>query len=810
MNIVNSLYKVSEAEKRANENEWYKKMVNYLLPYSNKNYSYKNKEKLYKIANNDISGYTEEVKGLCELLDIGEEDSKEIIKAYPALHNKVNILKGELLTRNQNFKVKTTNQKILKEKDDLIVKEINRRLDLEVQAIVLEIQNNQNNVKKTITDEQIAQIKESLSPEDINQREYLTEWEILCNNLLRYAYENLSIKTKQITTLEDLIISDNCFLYSGFKNGKPIIEIRNPLYICYKNTANEKKIEKSEIISYNRRMLITEVLDNYNLSNDDIKKLLPTYPQFRNVINGNYEYSKSFEDSIIAYTMSKDHDDYGYINVEHIEFKAYRKVIFLSYIDETGNKITDIVPDSYEIPKDSTKEKYINDYDFEAIRYVWIDEVSGFNFTAEEIWIPRKYECERISPDVFVNCREVPNQEFNLDAPFTDFELSTKGVIINNNNSKSSSMLEKAVPFYFKYVFIMYLIDKELQNFRSFTQSLDVDQIPELEDDTESKSNTNRVYTYLKYLKKLNLDIYSGSQNTTGGGPNYTRSPGSTVTVHSTANEIINLQNLARMIDAEIGLSMGISPQRESKIQNNSNVTDNQLALKQSYAVTETLYYFHDEVWRIALRSYLKNFIKYLRKFFETNSDKTEHFINYFTPDGTDILFRVTPEHLNILDINLSVTNTSNDNEYLRMMINLSHAFAQNAGEGMESVSAIIKAITSGLTANEVHKIIQVEAEKQQKRAQAIQEQQLKTAEKMKQMEIENREDQQAHELELKAMDIYKFQDDLNTDKDGIPDPLEATMLQHKINKENEELRLKKQKLDQDNKNFKDKLNKTK
>ena len=143
------------------------------------------------------------------------------------------------------------------------------------------------------------------------------------------------------------------------------------------------------------------------------------------------------------------------------------------------------------------------------------------------------------------------------------------------------------------------------------------------------------------------------------------------------------------------------------------------------------------------------------------------------------------------------------------MMINLSHAFAQNAGEGMESVS-IIKAITSGLTANEVHKIIQVEAEKQQKRAQAIQEQQLKTAEKMKQMEIENREDQQAHELELKAMDIYKFQDDLNTDKDGIPDPLEATMLQHKINKENEELRLKKQKLDQDNKNFKDKLNKTK
>ena len=42
-----------------------------------------------------------------------------------------------------------------------------------------------------------------------------------------------------------------------------------------------------------------------------------------------------------------------------------------------------------------------------------------------------------------------------------------------------------------------------------------------------------------------------------------------------------------------------------------------------------------------------------LRKFFETNSDKTEHFINYFTPDGTDILFRVTPEHLNILDINL-------------------------------------------------------------------------------------------------------------------------------------------------------------
>jgi len=57
------------------------------------------------------------------------------------------------------------------------------------------------------------------------------------------------------------------------------------------------------------------------------------------------------------------------------------------------------------------------------------------------------------------------------------------------------------------------------------------------------------------------------------------------------------------------------------------------------------------------------------------------------------------------------------------------------------------------------------------------------------QMQVESREDQQKHEIdkiiiaeqlrkdremELKVLDTYKFQENLNMDKDGVPDQLEA------------------------------------
>ena len=79
----------------------------------------------------------------------------------------------------------------------------------------------------------------------------------------------------------------------------------------------------------------------------------------------------------------------------------------------------------------------------------------------------------------------------------------------------------------------------------------------------------------------------------------------------------------------------------------------------------------------------------------------------------------------------------------------------------------------------------------------------MESQEKMVQMQIESREDQQKHEIdkiiigeqlrkdremELKVLDTYKFQEDLNADKDGVPDQLEALKIYQQMENDKRKL----------------------
>ena len=92
-------------------------------------------------------------------------------------------------------------------------------------------------------------------------------------------------------------------------------------------------------------------------------------------------------------------------------------------------------------------------------------------------------------------------------------------------------------------------------------------------------------------------------------------------------------------------------------------------------------------------------------------------------------------------------------------------------------------------------------------RQEAMSNSQFESQEKMKQMEIETREDEQKHEYdlqerkyvhekELKAMDVYKFQQDQDVDKDGMPDAIESYVKMNKLMQENEKINLAKETLE--------------
>ena len=286
-----------------------------------------------------------------------------------------------------------------------------------------------------------------------------------------------------------------------------------------------------------------------------------------------------------------------------------------------------------------------------------------------------------------------------------------------------------------------------------------------------------------------------------------------------TAAELMNLQNLLDLIDREISLLMGFSPQREAQYANNSNVSDNQQAISQSYNITEPMFHMLEQIWKYTLNDYLYN----MRAFAEMRlAEDEETIFHYFLPDGTEEMLRVTPAMLHHEDIGLFVTSSGASQRYIDMMANMSHSIAQNAGEGIEAVSTLIKAITSGTSPEEVHKMIQLESQRQAQRQSEMQQKQLESQEKMSQVQAQTIEATNAHEKEMLILkeslqkdrelaretikSMGQFDENPDSDGDGQLDVIEVmkaelgrekldldkAKFQHQMKKDEKDLEIKK------------------
>lgn len=814
--------KVSEKDKYANDGQWFKTYSEYIVPtYANTIEGFKEMQTSYQVVNNDLAGFRDELNKFVSM--IGEEipdEHKDQILPYNKLHNKKNVLVGELLKRTDEHKAYLLNPQAIEQKNKLL----NEKLQQSVQEDI-EIEFAKAKAQKSGASnydlEQMDKDRATPPPDKIAEKDFLTEHQILTNKIIKYAYYDQDVKTKNAEGFEDVIIADREIIYSGWKYGKPYIEIANPLHTGFYKAPNERRIEKSEYVWNRSPVTISDFLSEYpNTTDEEIYELLDhaysnnIHDKRHDVSGGTAEY---MTDKIRNYKEHKylgDKNSYkdknigthqtqgiGYSDIydhliwkTHIEFKAFRKFAFLSYVNEYNKEVCEALDGEYDVPKYAEKIEFVNDYGDESYKYVWEDEFTGQEFTVEYIWIPRKYEVNRFGETVYKDYREVPNQPVNLFNPYSSFELSYKGMVYTDRNAKSISLIQRALPYQFQAFYIKHVQNRELAKYRAYIQSIDVDQIPdELGLDAEGEPIRDKVATYLKFLQKTSIDLYSGTQTSFGGLPPATRSPGSSGYSLGAAVELLNLQQLLEFIDREISMAMGISPQRESMFSNNSNVTDNKQAIAQSHHITEFYFYKHNKVWQKVLDDYVNNFKEYVRMYFERHPDKEEMLFHYILPSGTEEMLKITPDYLTNNNVGIWIANHSKDVQYNEIMLQLVHAFGQNAGQGMESVSALIKAITSGTSPEETHQLITVEAKKQQDRMAQQQQMQEEANRKLEQDRKEMQEDIQAHEIEkiirdrleeritklaeaeIKADVIRRGND---ADNDGIPDIVEVVKLQ--------------------------------
>lgn len=822
--------RIPESDKYANDGEWFKDYAEYIVPVSNSTIEEYNELKLaYEVYNDNLEGFKKEFDRFCNPMgeNVGQID--EEIRPQPKIHNNVNVLKGELLKRNDVHKIVLLTAKAIRKKNQKLIEAIKASVEEELALEIEKMQLAMQGASEQEINKYVESLRTQATPEDLLQKNFLSEQEIFYSKALKYCKYDQRIKSKELETLEDAVCADRFFIYSGWKYGKPYLEIRNTLYSGFHKDPNEKFVNKGDYFWYKKPITIAQVYNEYGhlLSDDDIQELgIHTYSNNyridkRHSLGPNehqYVFDQSNQEIFTSLVnnsalrhesklvgthqgngMDKRFNNERLIWETHIEFKAYRELIFLSYTDEYNEPVTLILSNEFDIPEDAIKEEYINQFNIKNTKYTWYDELQGTTFEAEKLWIPRKYEVVRLGNSVYPVMREVPFQHTNIESPYSSFSLSTFGAILTSRNAKSISLVQRAIPPYFQYLYVDHIQKRELSKYQGYIQSIDVDQIPkQLGMDVDGNLIKDPIAVHALYMKRLGRDYYSGTQTTNSSLPPSTRSPGSRGYILGTAADIYNLQQLKQLLEIEIGMAMGISPQRLSQFSSGSNVTDNRQAITQSHHITEPYFYYIKEVWGQALLDYLKNFRTYCKNYI--NKNKENPVFHYVLPNGSEELFEVTPPMLEPVDLGIYVSNSQADVQYNETMLQLVHAFGQNAGEGMESVSSLLKSITQGSSPEETHKLISVEAQKQQERLQALEEQKLKVQEEYLDRQRQVREDNQAHEIDKIHVDrqydveIEKMQQ-LNNDNQ-----LEREKLEHKKQVDNKKLNLEEKKIKQ-NKN---------
>ncbi len=694
--------------------KWYEAIVDMYIP--NRNFTnhedYADLLKLYQFVGNDFSSWTNEIDMYCASFEHLGGD-KESLTAYNPIINKFNVIEGEFIKRGNPFKIASASVtgNAINEKNREKLRQI---LIAKIEEDVKKVQNG-----------------EEIEPPEID---FLTSNVKIYQKLLYSIIDN-NFKIKSIKTKKDLTITGRMIVYAGY-DYKPYYKVCNPLFTGFFKSNEEERIEKSDYVYTTEEITFLELFNQKEkFSSDDLDKLILRAGS----VNGNSidkievdrlnylrnlleDSSSQYNSKYVGGAMGNAYEGLNLdrtVSKTHFEFKAFKYVAFLTNVDE---ELTTIVDEKFEMPNNNSKVRFVDNYGNKKHKYVFSDETG--NYELEYVCIPRRYECTIVDTDIIIDYREVPNQPDIIGDYLNDFELSYKGVIINNRNTKSLSPLASVIPYCFQYMTLKNLMDKEIAKYTGFERYIDVDQIPNelgFDHDGNPLSGSEKIIQNEIISRKTGTRYYS-SQKSNNGLPLPGRAAGVSGQVFDTAGSIMNLNQLAEAINMDLGVKIGVPPQREAAFAPNSNVADNQQALIQSSYVTEVLDFYHDSVWAKVIQELLFYYYIHLKKVFIYKTVKSYPF-SVTMPDGSQEILEITPSDVSsLLDLGCIIANPGRERFYTQAMMNMLNPIAQGGAESILVVSDLIKALASNASPEEIHdmigktaKIQRAEREAQQK-----------------------------------------------------------------------------------------------
>lgn len=663
---------------------------------------------------------------------------------FNIIRPKIDLLIGEETKRPLNFKVTRTSQESVSELQD-------KGKEMLLNYMMASIMSKMSEEEAAQYQQQL-QNGEIMPPEEIGKylnKSYKDIIENTAYHSLIYLREKLSLDNEFIKGWKDALIAGSEIYYVGILNNEPYLERVNPLYFSYDKSPDIEFIEDGSWCCRRMRMPYTEIYDRYydKLTEKDLNKLeemMTGRPSNDIGDKGPIDNVNHINMRIYDNPQFDQNARYN-INVWHCCWKSFKKIYYVTYLDESGTPQVEIAGEDYE--------------------------KTGQEISVEPDWVIEVWEGYRAGTDLYFGIQPLEYQHISIDNPNSQ-KLPYTGAIYSNTNSKPRSLVSILKPLQYMYIVLWYRLELAIARDKGKVINMDIAQIP--------KSMGITPERWLHYLSSVGVNFinpYEGNPS----DPNGTRAASfnqfSSVDL-TMGNVIAEYIQLMQKIEDLAGVISGISTQRQGQVSTSELVGNVERSVLQSSHITEPLFWTHSQCKRRALTLLLNT----AKGAWEDSGKKK---LSYIFDTGERTFLDIDPRFY-YEDMDVFVSDTSKDLENIQKLQQLIQPAMQNGASLLEAAEV--------LTTNNLNllkqKLIDMQ-QRQEEQQQQAQQQGQENAVQLQQMQNEQREQELMLEEAKMDLERYKIDQDNQTrivvaeisayrgteNKDAnenqIPDPIE-------------------------------------
>lgn len=759
--------------KSSKKNEdWWKACVNAIIKISSDSKQPGRSSRKDKLENYDLMNSKIKQENFLHLTDrygLSDKENNMPVQMFNIVRSKVERLKGEEMQRRFGFQVVGVDGEVVQIRTDERKKVIREYLQQQLQAALGEPQVDQQG--NPIPQPELERVIKDF---DKNWEDIREKW---VNKILHYLKRRESLELKFNEGWEHALIGSEEIYRIGILKGEPHVRVANPINIWFDVVPHMNKVQDSEKLVERRIMSKSEILDEFGdlfsekelnlIDSDDYNDLLNSV-KFPNRSSGLFSMGRPQGD--VGYELeailNEGWNDDPYINeatfkrgqfaVYSCVWKSWKKIGWLTYIDENGESQSQQVDDTFKLEEEQ--------------------EAAGWS--VEWSWIIEVWEGHKIPGlNLYFGGQAVENQ--------VDGELPYVGRIYNGTNTEPVSLVGLIKDYQHIHSMTWHKIKEEIAKAKGKKLKMDVAQIP--------KSQGMDIDTILHYFDKMDVMFYNSMEEGREGDPSsVARANQSDSFDMGISSTFTALMSVLKEIEYGVDSITGISKQREGDIAASETATNAGRAIVQSTYITESLFYTHNQC-KIEVLTHLVEVAQMAYK-----NGKSGQFI---MDDGIRAILDIDGDLLNDSKFKLFITGSPADSQVLESIKGLAQIAIQSDKANLSELIKLYKATSiaeaeTEIIAGEQDKIARDQAAQENANNMEIQREQIIS---QRQKEAEDREDARAALERENRLNIARIsQLGLNdTNNNSVPDILEVENLKFKNSQHDKEMVLEREKLAQ-------------